>query len=86
MYLLSAIRVGRKIIFSRGSTQREAVEYMVYCLPRGVTYEVLDWVPIEAAKLYNETHGSDWLHRMPRWMQDDKICAEIHNSSVPIRL
>lgn len=63
---------GYTIVITRGENEDQAMCYACRdngVFKRGVTVYSLDHLPIDAAKLYNTNHDSDWLHRAPVWVQ-----------------
>ncbi len=58
-------------VITRGETQEQAMSYAARndgMFKRGVTVYPLDYLPIEAATLYNTNHNEGWLHRVPSWL------------------
>jgi len=69
IYPLSAIETSKGIHISRGTKEEEAIEWIVKGLPRGMSYRVLNWLPINSAECYSLNHAKGWLYRKPVWME-----------------
>ena len=69
---LYAFSDGNNIVITRGENQEQAMSYACRNdgqFKRGVTVFCLDYLPINAAELYNANHEKGWLYRAPVWVQ-----------------
>lgn len=62
---------GQISIITRGISEEQAMSYAAEspAFKRGVTIFPVNYLPIEAAELYNKNHAAGWLHRAPEWLQ-----------------
>ena len=67
---------GRITVITRGETQDQAMSYAARndgAFKKGVTIYPLDYLPINAAELYDQNHESGWLTRAPKWVQEAEM-------------
>jgi len=71
VFRLYAFTDGKVTVVTRGENQEQAMSYASRdngSFPKGVTIYSLDYLPINAAELYNTNHSCGWLYRSPCWL------------------